>query len=145
MSDIIKQAMIDTITLQNEDEIKARQKIQRRKYYEANIEETRADYQENKKELKYYYDNREEILAKIDKVKQRELSANYYSQNKERILADRKAKRAEKRDCECGGKYNLQNPREHLRSKRHTNYLSAKQVSVKQVSAKQERPCEVVN
>jgi hypothetical protein len=103
----------------------------RQEYYVDNIIEFKERYIKNRESLliykkeyneknkdkftelkkQYYEENREEILEK---------QRQYYEENKEEI----NKKRSEKLECECGGKYTINNKSNHSKTKQHMNYLN---------------------
>ena len=61
---------------------------------------------------KYHEENREHL---------NEYKKKYYLDNKDTI----NKKRSEKFNCDCGGKYTRRNKSQHLKSKKHINYINA--------------------
>jgi len=105
---------------ENIDHIKEHNK----QYYEENIDHIKENekkyYQENKEQLKekqkiYYQEN-------IDHIK--EQKKKYREENREQI----NAKQREKIDCQCGGKYTHNHKTQHLKTKKHQNYLLIKTI-----------------
>ena len=68
-------------------------------------------YSENKEQQKEYREQNKELKKEYDK--------EYYSENKDKI----KEQKNKKFDCQCGGKYTHQNKSQHLKTKKHENYL----------------------
>ena len=80
---------------------------------------------DNKEKIKQYYEDNK------DKIKQ------YRENNKEKIIKQRKEYREDNKDkirknknkkinCECGGRYIINNKSRHLKTKKHINYLNSK-------------------
>ena len=91
----------------------------RNEWYEDNkehISEYRKQYREDNKEKikakakQHYETHKEEINAK---------NKQYRENNKEKI----NAKAKQKYNCECGGKYTLRNKAQHMKSKKHRDYM----------------------
>ena len=94
------------------------------------IERVKKYYVENKEEIKeysrnYYYEN-------IDKAK--ENTKNYYYENKDKILENNRKYYAENREkeakrkkqkinCGCGSIFRLGEKAQHIRSKKHQNFI----------------------
>jgi hypothetical protein len=74
----------------------------------------------------YYIDNKDKLLTQQkqyyenNKEKIRAIQNHYQINNKEKISA--KAK--QKHDCNCGGRYTSINKLQHMKSKKHQNYIS---------------------
>lgn len=89
----------------------------------------------------YYEDNKEAIAARMkqynqkNKVKKKQYDKQYHQNNKEAIAARKteyrqnnketiRAKKNQKFNCECGGKFTHANKARHFKSKKHQKYLS---------------------
>lgn len=74
----------------------------------------------------YYQDNKEKILkmvkiySKDNKEKIEKYEKEYYEKNKEKLDQKRNANHT----CECGGKYKHKHKSEHIKSKKHQNFLN---------------------
>ena len=101
-------------------------KIKRHNYYLKYKEKRAEQYRENKRQLQYYYDNKDEILKKRDKEENRKANAKFYEKHKERILAEAKERPKIKIECECGGKYTISNKSRHLLSIKHLKHEETK-------------------
>jgi hypothetical protein len=77
-------------------------------HYDCDKKAKGKEYRENNKESKKeYYENNKEYYKEYQKEN--------YKINKERLN--------KKYDCECGGKYIYKNKPQHLKTKRHQDYL----------------------
>ena len=74
---------------------------------------TEEERKEQKK--KYYYENKE---------KNKERVRLYYYENKEEIKERGRLYKNKKFECECGGKYTQSNKTQHIKSKKHINYIT---------------------
>jgi hypothetical protein len=73
-------------------------------------------YEDNKEHIKeykkkWYDENKEEVLEK---------QKQYQQENKEAIAE----KRNQKYTCECGGRYTLRHKAQHMKTKKHQNFIS---------------------
>jgi len=68
--------------------------------------------EEKKEQIKNYYQENKDTLN--------DNNNNYYLENKNKILE----KKNEKFNCKCGGKYTYANKAQHLKSKKHINYIN---------------------
>ena len=76
------------------------------------IKESRKVYRENNKDkIKEYREN--------NKDKKKEYNKEYRKENKDKI----KEKTNKKYNCECGGRYTLNQKLRHSKTKKHTNYI----------------------
>lgn len=78
----------------------------KKEYYQKNKEEIR------EKDKKYKLEHKEEIAEK---------KAIYYQNHKAEI----KAQRTQKYTCECGGRYTYSGKSQHLKSKKHQDYINS--------------------
>ena len=113
-------------TIDNQDKIREKYIKNRDKI----IERVKKYYVENKEEIKeyginYYYEN-------IDKIK--ENTKKYYYENKDKIIEYHKKYYAENREkeakrkkqkinCGCGSIFRLGDKAQHIRSKKHQNFI----------------------
>lgn len=98
--------------LLNELGQKEYQKQYDQKYYEANIEQKKNYYKQ------YYQEHKEKLNDKQKQYGQQhnEQIKQYYQDNKEKLN--------EKYDCDCGGCYTKQNKAQHIKTKKHQEYLA---------------------
>ena len=107
-----------------------------KQYYEAHKEDM------NEKSKKYYEANKDLLKNQMkhyreaNKERLNKSSRDYYVANKEKITEKNKqyheanktkfdAIRSQKFDCPCGGKYGYTHKASHLKTKKHTNWLSS--------------------
>ena len=111
---------------------KEKRKEYNKEYYQNNTEkinEKNKEYRENNKEKineknKEYRENnkekekeRKKIYDENNKEKIKERKKIYYEKNKQKFN--------DKFNCECGGKFTMQNKLRHIKTKKHQNYLSS--------------------
>ena len=111
-------ARISEYTKKYNEENKEKIVEQKKKYCEANkdkIKERQKDYYERHKEdaKKYQEENKEKISERTKK---------YREDNKEKVLEQR----SRMFDCECGAKCRLRNRSDHLKTKKHINFINTK-------------------
>ena len=120
-----------------------------KQFYELNKEELDADYKKiedrRKEKAKVYYkEHKAEIKARKDPDKEKERRARYYEKNKDEINERRRnnekrlayekawyqdnkdrinADRNTKLECPCGVGYTKRHQAEHLKSKKHLQWL----------------------
>jgi len=92
-----------------------------RVYYENNKEKILNNVNNYRNNNKEKIAERKRLYGEKNKEQIAERSRLYREKNKERI----KAKKSKKYNCECGGKYTHDHKAEHLRSKKHQEYLKS--------------------
>jgi len=117
--------------INNEEKVKA----QKKEHYENNkeiiLEKQKIYREKNKEEIKerkkeYYQRNKEEIAEKnkeyreANRDKKREMDKKYYNDNKEKISEKSKEIFA----CECGDFITIGAKSNHLKSKKHLDYIN---------------------
>ena len=103
---------------------KLSRKIGNENYYQKNKDNIKDKVKKNQEQNKEQ--NKEQYK---DKIKER--NKNYYQKNKDKVK-DRTKKNQEqnkeqqnkKFECECGGRYTFCNKAQHLKSKKHINYIN---------------------
>lgn len=73
----------------------------------------------NKDTIKEYYKQYYVINEYTIKQYKKDYNKQYYDTNKNTI----KQYKTQKHQCECGGKYTIQNKSSHLKTKKHKNYI----------------------
>ena len=66
------------------------------------------------------------ISKKKWRINNKQYDKNYYNENKDKIQDQRKIKI----ECECGSKYTKSNKSQHLKSKKHINYIDNLHITI---------------
>ena len=111
-------------------------KEQQKEYYQDNKDKIKENYKYNKEKCKeFYQENRDKLNNKCKQYYfeniefKQKYNKTYYEKNKEK-LKERNSKNVEERKkkikCECGSVISNAHKSNHLKSKKHLAYLSAK-------------------
>lgn len=104
----------------NKEEIKIRNK----KNVENNREKVlakKAEYNEKNREYKLNY-MRERYLKKKEEIKEK--VKQYVENNREKVLENKREYGKQKFNCECGSCVRIDNKKDHLKTKKHIDYIA---------------------
>jgi vacuolar-type H+-ATPase subunit I/STV1 len=106
--------------------IEGRSKSEYMKIYDATHKE-----QNEEKRRRYIEKNRDQILERRRELRQlnseqkKKQDKIYYNKNKDKIYERTKEWKSQKVNCQCGGCYTHAHKAEHIKSKRHQQYLNS--------------------